>query len=59
MAMVSEATMERTLLDELGGVILEDLSGELPIEKIWNETSIGLECGDEIFPALAWVKNIG
>lgn len=56
--MVSDITMETTLLDAPMDVILESLSGEVPLQKRVEEESVGLEseCGDEMFPAFAWKK---
>lgn len=59
--MFSEAMMERTLLDELQGVLLEDRSGELPIDRIWNKPkpAIEPEHDEAFFPALVWLEHIG
>lgn len=55
--MISDVTMEKPLLDAPDGVILESLSGEVPVKKIWEDADvrIEMECGDELFPAMAWI----
>jgi hypothetical protein len=57
MTMISDITMEKTLLDEPAGVILEDRSGKRTVKKVWEDMDVRIEqeCGDEIFPAMAWI----
>lgn len=60
--MASESTKERAPLGELQGVVPEDRSGELPLPKISSSEAgaeIDSEPGDDLLPALAWIKNIG
>jgi hypothetical protein len=53
--MVSEATIEAPRVNELAVVILEDRSGEFADPQDRQMRRLESECGDELFPAMAWI----
>jgi hypothetical protein len=55
--MIHDIKIETLLLDPMVGVILEGPSGEVLATQSEREAHVRLEseCGDELFPALAWL----